>query len=113
MSHLSSLDFYRLYRLMPIIWPCFKLKLHTRPGNRGKTNVVYIPPLTLLMNLVFVFILLSAHAVRADGEILALEVNSNQKFRWSRVWSQVLLNVIILAVWFKCHAANTCVCTLL
>lgn len=78
--HLSSLNFYRLYGLMPIICLCFKLQLHIPPDNREKKCVVYILPLTLLTNLVFVFILLTARAIHADSEILVLEVNSNKKF---------------------------------
>lgn len=32
------------------------------------------------MNLVFVFVLLTAYAIHVDSEILALEKSSNQKF---------------------------------
>lgn len=80
MLHLSRLNSYRLYRLVPTIWLCFKLQLHVSPVNRRK-KVAYVPPLTLLMNLVFVFILLTARGIRADSEILPLEVSSNQKFQ--------------------------------
>lgn len=97
MLHLSSLNFCRCHGLMPIICQCLKLDLHIPPGNKEK-NTLFILSLTLFINFVFVFILFTGHVIHAGSEILALEVINNQKFPYSRICSQVLLNVMILAV---------------